>query len=297
MALSTTNVDIYRGTSGVALPAKLSGEILADATERSAVMQLAKRITLPGSGLSIPVVTGDPAADWVGETHEKPVSEATLTTKTMTPYKIAVIELFSNEFRRDLGALYNALRERLPQSIAKKFDSTVFFGTAPGSNFDTLANVSTQAIGGTAQWAGLVAAKSAIATAGGILDGWALSPQGEGLLLGATDGNDRPLFLDSTRDGAVSRMLGAPVEIVKAAYKAGTSSNPNIIGFAGDWSGARYGVVDGINVKISEEATVNDGTAQINLWQRNMFAVRVEAEVGFVVRDADAFVKLTDATA
>lgn len=92
----------------------------------------------------------------------------------------------------------------------------------------------------------------------------------------------------------MGRLLGATVVESEKVYKAGT---PNVIGFAGDWTQARYGIVDGINLSISEEATVNDGTEQINLWQRNMFGVRVEAEVGFVVRDADAFVKLTDATA
>ena len=55
-----------------------------------------------------------------------------------------------------------------------------------------------------------------------------------------------------------------------------------------------YGIVDGINIAISDQATINDGTNQINLWQRNMFAVRVEAEVGFVVASASAFLKLTD---
>ena len=61
-----------------------------------------------------------------------------------------------------------------------------------------------------------------------------------------------------------------------------------------DDAGALFWV--GINLAISDQATINTGTEQVNLWQRNMFAVRVEAEVGFVVRDAAAFVKLTDAT-
>jgi hypothetical protein len=34
----------------------------------------------------------------------------------------------------------------------------------------------------------------------------------------------------------------------------------------------------------------------LNLWQRNMFAVLAEIEVGFVVRNAAHFVKLTGAT-
>lgn len=40
---------------------------------------------------------------------------------------------------RDIDALYNEIVRRLPASLGKKFDATEFFGTAPGSNFDTLA--------------------------------------------------------------------------------------------------------------------------------------------------------------
>ena len=76
-------------------------------------MRLAQRIDLPGSGLVIPVITGDPVADFVAETAEKPVSEATLSSKNMKGYKIAVIELFSNEFRRDLPRVYEELVRRL----------------------------------------------------------------------------------------------------------------------------------------------------------------------------------------
>ena len=72
--------------------------------ETSAVMAVSRQISLPGSGVSIPIVTGDSVADWVAESAEKPVSHATVSNKTMTPYKLAVIETFSMEFRRDLPA-------------------------------------------------------------------------------------------------------------------------------------------------------------------------------------------------
>ena len=295
MALSTTPVDINRGTTGVVLPKKLSDNVWQKAQETSAVMQLAERIDLPGSGLAIPVIAGDPTADFVAETAEKPVSEASLQTKIMQAYKIAVIELFSNEFKRDLPRVYTELERRLPGSIAAKFDSTVFNGTAPGSNFDTLANASAIAIGGTGTYGKLVSVLSTLGAADAELTGWAMSPQGQALLLGATDQTGRPLFVAGADEGAIGRVLGAPVVPSKRTYAAGGQSNPNTIGFAGDWSKARYGIVNDIEMSISEEATVNDGTKQINLWQRNMFAVRVEAEVGFVVADTAAFVKLTDA--
>ena len=293
MALATNPVDINRGTTGIQLPKELSAEIWANAQEESAVMRLAQQIALPGSGITIPVVTGDPAADWTAETAEKPVSESTFGFKQMTPYKIAVIELFSMEFRRDLPALYAELVRRLPASIGKKFDETVFGGTAPGSNFDVLSGSTAVAVGGTGTYGKLVTALETIAATDAELTGWVISPQAEALLLKATDGNNRPLFIPNANDDrAIANLLGARVERSRRVYKAGT---PNVIGFAGDWAQARYGIVDGINLAISEEATVNTGTELVNTWQRNMFAVRVEAELGFVVKDAAAFVKLTDA--
>jgi HK97 family phage major capsid protein len=294
-------VDISRATTGVNLPPAVSGEIWASAQESSAVMRLARQVALPGSGVSIPVITGDAAADWVAETAEKPVSRSTLDNKTMTPYKLAVVEPFSNEFRRDLAGLYGELVRRLPNALAKKFDATVFDATvtAPGSNFDKLSGATAIGIAGNT-WAGLVAAFNSIATGGGTLDGWALSPQGQGVLLGKTDGQGRPLFLGGVGDGAVPQVLGAPVAVSKAVYAAdadgagaGTDAQ---YGYAGDWSSALYGTVEGVQISISDQATINDGGTQLNLWQRNMFAVRAEIEIGFRVRDLAHFAKLTSAT-
>lgn len=294
MALLTNPVDTNRGTTGISLPPQLSSEIWAGAQEESAVMRLAQPINLPGSGITIPIITGDASADWVAETAEKPVSKSTFGSKQMTPYKIAVIELFSNEFRRDLPALYAELVRRLPAAIGKKFDETVFNGTAPGSNFDVLTSATAVAIGGTGTYGKLVTALETIATTDAELTGWAISPQAEALLLKATDGNNRPLFIPNANDDrAINYLLGARVERSRRVYKSGT---PNVIGFAGDWSQARYGIVDGINVAIADQVSVNTGTEIVNTWQRNMFAVRVEAEVGFVVRNTGAFVRLTDAT-
>ena len=295
-------IDINRTTSGVNLPAQVSDEIWGETVEQSAVMRLARRITLPGSGVSVPIITGDATADWVDETDEKPVSRATLDNKTITPYKLAVIEPFSNEFRRDLPALYRELARRLPFALAKKFDATVFglSAGAPGSNFDTLGGATAVGISGDT-YQGLVAADQAVATGGGVLNGWAVSPQGRGLLLGAVDGFGRPLFTASPNTGGtVSQLLGQPVYFTKAVYAAdadgagaGTDAQ---LGYAGDWSSALYGTVEGVQVSVSDQATINDGGTQLNLWQRNMFAIRAEIEVGFRVRDLDHFVKLTNAT-
>ena len=290
---------ISTNRTNITLPTEVSSEILQKTQEQSAVMSLARQIQLPGRGLTIPVITSDPEANWVDETAAKPVSNPGLNTKIMQAYKLAVIVPFSDEFARDMGALYDALVARLPLALAAKFDATVFHGSAPGSNFDTLASVAAQSISGTGNsvYKALVAADTAIATAGGILNGFALSPQAKGELLGAVDSTGRPLFVNSVADGVVPRLIGAPAHYAKAAYKDGTSGSgatPDVIGFAGDWTQALYGTVEGIKIDMSNQASLPIGAsnAMISLWQNNMFAVRAEIEVGFRA-DTSVFQKIT----
>lgn len=288
---------INTNRTNITLPTEVSAEIMQKTQEQSAVMALARKIALPGRGLTIPVITGDPEASWVDETAIKPVSNPSLSTKIMQGYKLAVIVPFSDEFRRDMAGLYDALVARLPLALAQKFDATVFHGTAPGSNFDTLASVTAQTISGNGNsvYKALVATDTAIATAGGLCNGFAISAQGKGELLTAVDSTGRPLFVNSVAEGAVPRILGNPVAYSKAAYKDGTSgqnATPDVLGFAGDWTQAVYGVVEGVKIDMSDTATLTISNALTSLWERNMFAVRAEIEIGFRC-DTSCFNKIT----
>ena len=282
--------------TNIELPTEVSSEILQKAQEESAIMTLARRINLPGWGLTIPVITGDPEAEWVAETGVKPVKNPGLSKKVMQAYKLAVIVPFSNEFRRDTQNLYAQLVARLPLALAKKFDETVFHGSAPGSNFDVFASCTAQDLT-TDAYGALVAADMDISDHDGILNGFVIAPKGRGVLLSAKDKNDRPLFTNSVAEGAIPMILGQRTFNTKAAYKAASGANPAVVGFAGDWTQAMYGIVEGVTVGISEEATLTitnalDQTVTINLWQQNMFAVRAEIEVGFRA-DTACFNRLT----
>ena len=139
----------------------------------------------------------------------------------------------------------------------------------------------------------MVNADADIATHNGILNGFVLAPQGKAVLLTAVDANKRPLFINSVAEGAVPMILGAQTMYSKGAYVSGT---PDIVGFAGDWTQAVYGTVEGVQIAISDQATLTDGSTTINLFQQNMFAVRAEIEVGFRC-DTTVFNKLTKAKA
>lgn len=275
MALSGTATN----RTSIDLPVDVSREIMQKARESSAVMQLSRQIALPGRGAAINVITSDPEATWVGETSSKTVSNPGLETKVMRAYKLAVIVPFSDEFRRDVASLYDALIERLPGALAKKFDETVFGnGAKPGDDFDNFASVTAQSLASNV-YAGLVAADTDIALHGGISNGYAISPQMKGILLAAVDENKRPLFINSVSEGAIPMILGQRTIVAKGAFKSGT---PATVGVVGDWTQAMYGTVEGVKIGYSADATLDLGGGQsINLFQQNMFAVKAEIEVGF----------------
>lgn len=297
-------INTYRGS--ITLPNEVSNMIIQGTQEASAVMALANRINLPGPGITIPMITADPEADWVAETAAKPVSNPSLSTKVMTPYKLAVIVPFSDEFARDYNALYDALVARIPGALAKKFDATVFHGSAPGTGFNVLTGCTAQTISGSGNsfYGALVNADVTIAGQNGDVTGYAFSPQARGEMLSALDSTKRPIFINNVAEGAIPRLLGHPVYYSKGLYDAGNAASgtagqegyvaakDDTIGIAGDWTKAWYGTVEGVKIDISNQATLTISGSAVNLWEHNMFAVKAEIEVGFIA-DTNVFNRIT----
>jgi HK97 family phage major capsid protein len=315
MAIST---DLNRLSTNVSslLPADVSQEIQAKLIEESVIQTLARRVSVPGSGLTIPVISGEPTADWVAESAEKPVSRHALNKLSLTPKKLAVIEPFSDEFRRDLPGLYAELVRRLPRSLATAFDAAAIAGNRDqiGSLYDegeaAATNADLQTLDATDTYGDLLAAITKVATNGYDATGVAVSPAGEALLMGAV-WTGAPVFIPNANDSrGVGRVFGRDVfrsrnvkfaavdaDIDADGSGAGTTEVDTLLGIVGQWDQAIWGTVEGVKVSFSDQATLTDGGSPLNLWQRNMFAVRAEIEIGFVVADPKAFVLLTDAPA
>ena len=285
-------IDVNRGTSGIALPVEVSNEIWGAAVEQSFFMSAARQIRMPGTGIAVQTITGDPIADWVDETAPKPVSATDFDKKTLVPYKLAVIEPFSTEFLRDLPALYEELRRRLSGALAAKFDGTIMGTTAPGTGFDVLGGATAVGIGGSDVYGALVTAEGNIATAGGIATHIGLAPQGRSLMLGAVDQMGHPLFTQGVSSASVGTVLGAETMTARALYKAGT---PNVVGVIGDFSRAVWGSVEGVQISVADQAMLVINNAPVSLWQQNMVAIRAEISVAFGVEDTGLFNILTDA--
>lgn len=140
----------------------------------------------------------------------------------------------------------------------------------------------------------------AVSEAGGVLNGWGLAPSARNKLMRVRDADGRPMFTNGPASGDVlGTLLGAPVR-----YGTAFGEVENLMGVAGDFSKAQWGSVEAVRLDISTESTLTETyydygsgdtvTRTLNLWQRNMFALRAEVEYAFRA-DTDAFVRLTDA--
>ena len=310
--MPTTYHDHSRKTTNVIFDPEVSNEIISKAQEQSAIMQLAQRMSIAPEGKKFQTITGDPAPEWVAETNDKPVDFFSFGTKTVIPYKMALIVPFSMEFRRDKGALYDECIRRVPALFGQKFDATAMGTTAPGTGFDvfggaTKASILPDATNNIDVYDRFLAVDSTIGAADGIMNGIALAPQGRSVVLGAKDGQGYPIFTPGVQSGQLGNILGAAVSVKKGVYVAGTAATqsaagvPAVVGIAGDWDNAAYGVIGQLTGSISEEATLtytdaNSQTVTLALWQKNMFAVRFEIELALMIRDINKFVLLTGAT-
>lgn len=292
-------VNIERSSTGSALPASLSQDILAKAVESSFVMQKGRQVSVPGSGLTIPVITGEPTPAWTAETSRKPVSTHTLTRKNLIPKTLAVIEPFSNQFRRDLPGLYAELVRRLPAAIAKKFDNDVVYSDR--SNVDSLwsdgvavsANANRSVLDTTAPYQDILDGVGNVVDAGYDPNGLVLTPAAELILAGASTAG--PLTFGTGLAGSLvgnaTTSRNAGVAGLDTDGSGGGTTEFNTLGIVGDWNQLVWGYVESISIAISDQAVlyVDGGSNDIHLFQQNMFAVRAEVEIGAVIGDVKAF--------
>lgn len=303
--MANTALDVSRLTNGVILTPEMSSEIWTDSIKQSALTQLATRVNLPGKGVKWQTLNAPNAAEWVGETAEKPVVDPSFGSKTMIPYKLAQIITVSEEFTRDAANLWNAVQAQASEAIAQAIDKTFLAGTIPlpgADGVDTLADAQTVSVK-NGKYVDFVKIATTVLDNNGDLNGIAITNKGLSKFLSAVDENGRPLMVPgvgSTELGSAfgARMIKSPWGYKEAVKASGSGASavqaaPEVLGVAGDWTQAYYGTVQGIRIKMTDTATVKKGSQTINLWQRNMIAFLVEAEVGFIVRDKSKFVVIT----
>lgn len=282
------------------LDPEMAQDYFAEVEKTSIIQQVARKVPLGPTGIHIPHWTGDVAAEWVGESAEKPITKGDMGMQTIRPHKIATIFVASAEVvRANPGNYLGTMRTKVAEAIALAFDKAVLAGT--DTPFGAYIDQTTKEIGLSGNtYDGFNGALGLLVGDGKKMSGVLLDDVAEPIINSAKDGADRPLFIDAPTEYTVTNstfrrgaILGRPT-ILSDHVATGST-----LGYAGDWSQVIWGQIGGLSYDVSDETTLNMGTPTapelISLWQHNLVAVRVEAEFGVLVNDPESFVRLTNA--
>ena len=293
------NVLLMEAKNGV-IPAEQGELVLKEFMANSAVMQLAKQETMTKPIKKFTYLAEGPGAYWVDEANKIETSKATWLTAEMEAKKLGVIIPVSKEFLKwTVPNFFNEVRPAIAEAFYKKFDQAALFGNetpyaANASIWENITNAGNVVVQGTTDnlYTDLNAVLATIEDGDNDPDGLVTTRKLKKDLRGAVDTNMTPIF-NEVGQGAANQVLGLPI-----GYTTGTSWDyTKAVAIAGDWDYARYGILQGIEYTISEDATlstvVDELGEPINLFERDMFALRATMHIAFITLKEDAFGALT----
>ncbi|MCM3436839.1 phage major capsid protein [Bacillus licheniformis] len=299
MSFDPNNVLMQDAVKGK-VPSDQGTLVLKDFMTQSAVTKLAKYEEMDKTEKTFTYLASGPGAYWVGEGERIKTSKATWLEAKMTSKKLGVIVPVTKEFLNySVKDFFTQMRPAIAEAFAIKFDQAALFGI--DSPFGTGNSVfeRAEAAGNTVVlnslgnlYDELNAVMALTEDNDKDVNGFTTTRRFKQKLRGAKDGNGLPIFNDA-RGGATSEALGLPIGYVDS--KSWDYTKAHLL--AADWDFTRYGIPQGMEYHISQDATlttvVDENNNPINLFERDMFALRVTQQVGFMTLSDEAFAALT----
>ncbi|KAF1678604.1 phage major capsid protein [Bacillus sp. SKDU12] len=285
------------------VPTEQGTLVLKEFMTQSAVTKLAKYEEMSKPEKEFTYLASGPGAYWVGEGERIQTSKAQWLTAKMISKKLGVIIPVSKEFLRySVTDFFTQMRPAIAEAFAIKFDQAALFGVDSPfgqgvSVFEKIKEsgntVALNSLGNL--YDELNGVMALVEDADKDVNGFTTTRRFRQKLRGTKDGNGLPIFNDAT-DGATQQALGLPIGYVDS--KSWDYEKAALL--AADWNYTRYGIPQGMEYKVSEDATLTtivdaDGNP-INLYERDMVALRVTQQVGFMTLTDDAFAAIAPAT-
>jgi len=299
MGFDPDNVLLQDAKTGE-IPTETAELVLKEFLTSSVVTQLAKHEPMTKPKKTFTYLAEGPGAYWVGEGQRIQTSKATWLTAEMEAKKLGVILPVSKEFLRyTVTNFFNEIRPAIAEAFYTKFDQAALFGNDSPYAQGTSVWERIQASGNTVEYGtnsnlylDLNDVLALVEDGDNDPNGFTTIKKFRKDLRGAVDDRNLPIFNDPGQ-GASANLLGLPV-----GYADGKSWDyDKALVLTGDWDYARYGVLQGIEYAISEDATlttiVDEEGDPINLFERDMFALRATMHVAFMTLKDDAFAALT----
>ncbi|ELK47187.1 phage major capsid protein [Halobacillus sp. BAB-2008] len=288
------NVMMSDSKDGV-IPKSQGTLIMNDVMQNSKIMQLGVYEEMDKQEKEFDYFAEGPGAYWVNEGERIQTSKAKWLKIKMSSKKLGVILPVSREFLQySVSNFFEQMRPKISEAFYKKFDEAGILN---------ISNPFTQSI------------EQSVVAAGHVLEG---DITGENILqvgdLLLEDDFEANAFISKNQnatalrqatigegnlqqpiyDRANNRIDGLPAVNLKSSnLKKGTL-------YTGDFDQLHYGIPFDISYKIAEEGTISTITDEagepINLFEREMVALRATMDVAVMIVKDDAFAKLTPAT-
>src|SRR5690606_20612386 len=290
------NVLLQNAKTG-AIPEEQGTLILKETMSNSVMMQLAKYEEMTKQKKTFQYLAEGVGAYWVGEGEVIQTSKPQWLTATMEAKKLGVIIPVSREFLQySVTNFFNEVRPLIAEAFYKKFDEATILN-ADNPFTQSLQESVTDAehiITGDINGDNFFDLTDLVNDAGFDVNAFISKKQNRSLLRRVVDGftQEDGTITDPVRlyNRGANTLDGSPVaDLESTKMKKGEL-------FAGNFNYVRYGIPYNLNYSISEEAQlssiVDEAGKPINLWERELMAIRATMDVGFMVLKDDAFAKI-----
>ncbi len=259
---------------GFIMNIELANEILPALRDALPLMDMGVRhYEMQGTeALTIPAVTSEMTAYWVGETTEIPDTEELFGTKTLYPKPLAARVIVPNKFLQNANLNYEAqARNDMEYQLNRAIMNAALFGTGGVSGSNTGAqpqgltnnsNITSTAFGlpgtagGTPTLTEMVAAMGRVEDAkinDSPTEAWLFSPRTKRVFTNMTDANNLPILRESWATGEEKELLGKSYytsTVIPNNQTVGTSTDCSTV-FYGDWQFLAFGMSSQVEILVN----------------------------------------------
>jgi len=265
------------GNGGYLVPDEAMKEVLNFLGIESTIRANATIINNCPASYDVSAFATLPTAYFRSEAGLKPKSKPTFSQQTLTPYSVSVLCALTNELKADAmidiaGQVMDSMKEALIVKEEEVFASGNGTGLPTGlENYYAAYPAARKVTAATyLSFADrIMAADTRLQKRYRSGAKWYMSTEQLEVVRTLKDKNDRYLFQDDLTGDYVGRISGKPVEV--------NDSLTNV--WFGDMKSYWIGQRGGIEVAVSSDATITNGESVINLFEQNMFALRVEERI------------------
>lgn len=282
--------DEVQSRDATLVPDAISYAIIQDAVQSSAALSLGRRVQMSTKKSRVSVIDTFPDAYWVdGDTGRKQTTNMSWDHIWMEAEPIAALVVIPDEYAADSAVpLWDEIRPRVAEAIARTLDNAVFWGVNKPSTWTADDLYTGIAASGnfqaeTADLGKDVAKVAQLMAEDGVnVTGFASAP-GLNWRLAQARTEWGPVFQPSLTTGVPSTLYGMPMREVNN----GTWNAAKATLIMGDWSKLYVGVRQDITYSIHTDAVItNDaGAVVFNAMQQDSKIMRVVARFGYTIVD------------